>query len=154
MKIRIRSILSYSFLALGILAFDRISKWYAMSNWQLPQQINQFLSFELTYNRGISWGLFHSANGCIFGTVSLIIASVTLMVAALAVQKIKEGDCIIGETLIVAGSVSNLIDRALYGGVVDFILLSYGEYSWPVFNVADMAIVVGVAVMVWEQYRS
>ncbi len=147
-------VVGYSFLAGVIIFLDRISKWYAVHNWHVSQQINQFLSFELTFNRGISWGFFHNASNCLFTTISLIIAAVTIMVVALAVQKLKAGECIVGETLIVAGSVSNIIDRLLYGGVVDFIALSYGDWMWPLFNIADMAIVLGVVIMIWEQYKS
>jgi len=146
--------IGYGLLSVGIVSIDQLSKWYALDHWQLREQINQFLSFELTFNRGISWGFFHSASSCLFTTVSLIIAAVTIGVAALAVQRLKAGDCILGETLIVAGSISNIIDRVLYGGVVDFISLSYGDWMWPLFNIADVAIVCGVVIMIWEQYKS
>lgn len=149
-----RSIVGYSFLATAVIILDRITKWYALNNWQLREHINQFLSFELTFNRGISWGMFHNASNSLFVIVSMIIAAVTIAVAGVAIYKLRAGECIWGETLIVAGSISNLIDRLLYGGVVDFIHLSYGQWSWPLFNVADMAIVLGVIIMVWEQYKS
>jgi signal peptidase II len=149
-----RSVWGYAFLFFGIVLLDRISKWYAMQQWHVPLQINQFLTFELAYNRGISWGMFHSTSNLVFACVSIAIGAVTLLVASSAWIRFMNGHSIIGELLVVAGSVSNLIDRALYGGVVDFILLSYGEWSWPVFNLADMAIVLGVGVMILEHYRS
>ncbi len=149
-----RSAWNYAFLFLIIILLDRLSKWYALQQWQVPMHINQFLTFELAYNRGISWGMFHSASDFVFVLVSIAIGVVTLFVAGTAWIRFMNGQSIIGELLVVAGSVSNLIDRVLYGGVVDFILLSYGEWSWPVFNFADMAIVLGVGVMIWEHYRS
>ncbi len=149
-----RFLWNYKFLFFGIILLDRISKWYAMQQWQVPLHINQFLTFELAYNRGISWGMFHSSNDFVFVLVSIAIGVVTLIVASSAWIRFMNGQSIIGELLVVAGSVSNLIDRALYGGVVDFILLSYGDWSWPVFNFADMAIVLGVFVMIVEHYRS
>jgi len=151
---KLSRVIGYGTLAAIIIVFDRITKWYALNHWYVRQQINQFLSFELTFNRGISWGFFHSASNCLFVTVSLLIAAVTVGVAVLAIQRLKAGECIFGETLVVAGSISNIIDRILYSGVVDFIALSYGDWMWPLFNVADMAIVVGVAIMIWEQYTS
>ena len=149
-----RSLWNYVFLFFGIILLDRLSKWYAMQQWQVPLHINQFLTFELAYNRGISWGMFHSSNDFVFVLVSIAIGVVTLIVASSAWIRFMNGQSIIGELLVVAGSVSNLIDRALYGGVVDFILLSYGDWSWPVFNFADMAIVLGVGVMIWERNES
>ncbi len=149
-----RSLWNYAFLFFGIVLLDRLSKWYAMQQWQVPLHINQFLTFELAYNRGISWGMFHNSSDFVFAIVSITIGVVTLLVAGTAWIRFMNGQSIIGELLVVAGSTSNLIDRVLYGGVVDFILLSYGELSWPVFNFADMAIVLGVGVMMWEHYKS
>ncbi len=148
------SVCAYSFIAAAIFILDRITKSYAMHNFTLPKEITQFLSFELTYNRGISWGLFNSSSSYIFGGVSVIIACVTLMVAVMAWRQYKEGHSIIGELLVVAGSISNLVDRVFYGGVVDFIHFHYAGWSWPVFNIADMAIVLGVGCMLYKQYRS
>ncbi len=144
----------YGLLALGVLIIDRLTKWYALQQFQVPVHINQFLSFELTFNRGISWGMFHGASTQVFLVVSVAIALVTCLVASYALKEFKKGRPIIGETLVIAGSLSNLIDRAVYGGVIDFILVSYGTWSWPVFNGADMAIVLGVGLMIMEQYRS
>ena len=149
-----RSVWRYALLFFGIIGIDRISKWWAIDTLAIPYQVNQFLSFELVYNRGISWGLLHSTSDTLFAVVSIVIALVTLAVAISAWIRFMNGDAILGELLVVAGSCANLIDRVLYGGVVDFILLSYGQWSWPVFNIADAAIVVGVAIMLWEYYRS
>ena len=147
-------LIGYSVLALGVGFFDRVTKWYAMHNCAIPKYVTDFLSCELTYNRGISWGLFHSANNYLFGAVSVVIACVTVVVAAMAWQQYKEGHLIVGELLVVTGSVSNLVDRVLYSGVVDFIHFHYAGWSWPVFNIADMAIVLGVGLMIYKQYRS
>jgi len=74
---------------------------------------------------------------------------VTAAVCWHAYYNYARGASVIAETLIIAGSVSNLIDRAVYGGVVDFVLLSYGTMSWPVFNIADVAIVMGVGLLLF-----
>jgi len=60
------------------------------------------------------------------------------------------GRSIIGEICIIAGSFYNLIDRVLYGGVIDFIILSYANVSWPVFNIADVMIVIGVGFLIFQ----
>jgi len=52
--------------------------------------------------------------------------------------------------LVLGGALGNLWDRLTLGHVVDFVLLHVGRYSWPAFNVADSAITIGVAVLVWE----
>ena len=61
---------------------------------------------------------------------------------------------IVGEVMVVAGAVSNLIDRVLHHAVVDFIELSYKGWSWPVFNIADCCIVIGVFLLIFKAYQS
>ena len=94
---RIVSLISYSFLAAAILILDQLTKWYALENIRIPQIVTNFLSFELAFNRGISWGLLHSASNCLFGLVTLIVAGITFFIGVLAWQRFKEGRCIVGE---------------------------------------------------------
>src|SRR5689334_4447188 len=133
----------YCVLGIVILIIDRITKLAALTYLQLPRVVNNYLTFELTFNRGISWGLFHDATGIAFIILSAMIAVITAMICWDAYYRYHQGKKIWGHVCIIAGSVSNLIDRVIYGGVIDFILLSYKQYSWPVFNVADVAIVCG-----------
>jgi signal peptidase II len=56
--------------------------------------------------------------------------------------------------LIIGGALGNGVDRAVYGAVVDFVHLHYGNFSWYIFNIADAAIVVGVAALLYESFRS
>jgi len=145
----------YGYLFLGALIFilDRISKMAALA-WCADSThiVNQFLSFEVVFNRGISWGMFHSASNSVFVFVSLIIAVITAGLCWHAYQQYLCGNSIFAEVCIIAGSVSNLIDRVVYSGVIDFIILSYGNLSWPVFNIADAVIVFGVG-MLFFQYE-
>ena len=136
--------IGYTYMAMVLIAIDRLTKIYALGNCVSECVINAYLSFELSINRGISWGILHSPHPIIFTFVSSAIAVMTLFLAWYAYRHYAKGRPIIGYTCIVAGSCANLIDRVLYGGVVDFIIVSYGNYSWPVFNIADMAIVIGV----------
>jgi signal peptidase II len=138
----------YFFFATTILIIDRITKLAALAYAQVPCIINDYLAFELTFNRGISWGIFHDATGIVFVIVSTIIAVITVFLCGHAYHAYRHKKLIVGHMCIIAGSAANLIDRVIYGGVVDFIVLSYGPYSWPVFNIADMAIVVGVGLLV------
>lgn len=138
----------YFSLAISIFILDRLTKYLALTYAQTPQVINEYLSFELTFNRGVSWGMFHDASHIVFIVVSSIIALMTIFLCWHAYDRYKKGGLIVGHICVIAGSIANLIDRALYGGVIDFIILSYKHYSWPVFNIADMAIVCGVGLLV------
>jgi len=139
----------YFFLAAGILIIDRVTKLAALA-WciDLPRIINSFLSFEVVFNRGISWGMFHSQSDALFFIVSLIIALITALLCGYAYHRYVQGDSIVAELCIIMGSCCNLIDRVLYGGVIDFIILSYNNVSWPVFNIADAVIVLGVGLFI------
>ena len=87
-----------------------------------------------------------------FLVVSIVITGITLALASYTAIRAMNHQLIFGEILVLAGSCSNLIDRFIYGGVVDFILLSYGDWSFPVFNCADVCIVIGIGLMLFEQY--
>ena len=142
----------YFFIAITIFILDRITKLAALAYAQSPYVINRYLTFELTFNRGISWGMFHDSTHIIMIIVSGIIAMITLFLCWHAYELYNKKHSIIGHVCVITGSISNLIDRAVYDGVIDFILLSYHHYSWPVFNIADVAIVCGVGFLVlWDE---
>lgn len=139
----------YGVMALLLLWADRITKLRALAECVERQIINDFVSCRLMFNRGVSWGFFHTQNSSIFMGVSFAVALITVAIAWYAVIRFLQKKCIAGEILVVVGSLSNLIDRIQYGGVVDFIELSYGDYHWPVFNIADAAIVMGIGIMLF-----
>ncbi len=132
---------------------DQLSKWYAQYAFATPVVVNDFLSFTLAYNRGISWGFFYSESTAGFVAVTLATCGVLALVARHAWQRAQAGRTIVPEVLVLSGAFSNLLDRFVHGGVVDFILLSYKGWSWPVFNLADAAIVCGVGLMLLTMMR-
>lgn len=141
----------YLFLGVSLCIFisDRITKYIIANCVDLPYLVNDYISFDLVFNRGISWGIFHDSNMTVFLMVSMISAIITLLLCMHAYCVYKKGNDIFGHLCIIIGSVSNLIDRVIYGGVIDFIILSYKNYSWPIFNIADVAIVCGVGVLLF-----
>lgn len=144
----------YFLLFSGVLTADRITKNWALEYCIEPYQINQFLSFELIFNRGVSWGLFNSSSDLVFSLVSLLIVGIMIGLGLYTFVRWNNTHWVIGEVLVLSGALSNMVDRVLYHGVVDFILLSAYGYSWPIFNIADACIVVGVGFMIaavaWE----
>lgn len=148
-----KKIYRYSTLAFSIFIIDRITKLCALSWYgESVRTINSFLSFELVFNRGISWGMLHSTNDTIFGIISIMIALFTAAFCVYAYRNYVKGYSVIAEVCIITGSLCNLIDRVVYHGVIDFIVVSYGNLSWPVFNIADVAIVFGVGFLIfWSE---
>jgi signal peptidase II len=139
--------------ALLVLAADQASKWWIVNGLHLPA-IGQIvllpvLNFTWVENRGVTFGLLSG-----FGQWSyLLLAAVALaVVAALAVWLRRAESRLVAIALgaIVGGAISNVIDRLRFGYVVDFIHAHIGDVSWYVFNLADAAIVCGVAALVLD----
>lgn len=137
----------YGLLGLIVMLVDRLTKLEALLCCMERFKVNSLLAFEVGYNRGITWGFFYSQSSLVFTFVTVLIMAITTGVIWYAYDQYKLNQPIIGETLVIAGSLSNIFDRFWYGGVVDFIELSYGNWIWPSFNVADVAIVGGVLIM-------
>jgi signal peptidase II len=142
---------THGYLLLGVLLvlLDQLTKWIALYYWQSHTVVTSFLSFQVTLNRGISWGLLRGAetNSLLFLGVSICIMLLTFGLAIYAAKRYQKGYRVYGEVLVIAGSCSNIIDRCIHKGVIDFIMVHWGEYIWPVFNLADTAIVIGVFIM-------
>jgi signal peptidase II len=148
---------AYGIIAAVVMGIDQLTKYYAIHHVANRWNIAPFFSIDVVLNRGMSWSLFHASGSSSFFLVSAATAVITLGVAWYGWIQYRQGESIIGETLVVAGSISNILDRAMHGGVVDFILLSYGDWAWPTFNIADMCIVFGLVclmlkeVMQWDR---
>lgn len=132
---------------------DRIFKQYALDHWDNAQVVNQFLSFQLVFNRGVTGGLFHTENPLGFIILSIFVACIALMLGVYAYLRWRDAGIIFGEALVLSGAFSNLIDRLLYGGVIDFIALSWGDWNFPVFNIADLCINIGVLIIFFVHVR-
>ena len=102
-----------------------------------------FFNIIYTKNLGVSFSLFynnHKLGPWILGFVSLaIIIFITLILKKESKIRSKIAlSCVIG------GALGNLFDRFYYGGVIDFLDFHFFKYHWPAFNIADMAIVLGL----------
>ena len=143
----------YGIMAATLFFFDRITKCAALACFTPRCTFNDYVSFELAFNRGISWSFFHTGSDAVFVIVSIVIVCITLLLGVYAAMRWWQQRLIIGEVWVLVGSASNIVDRILYRGVIDFIELSYNGLVWPVFNLADVCIVVGVGMMFFQQYR-
>ena len=132
-------------LFLCVIGADRLTKWLALQILS-TQSIPVIYGFKLTlaWNKGVSYSLFADAGtqGSLVLT-SFIVTTITLF-AGYVLWRGYKGYRVWIEAMILGGAVSNLIDRVNYGAVIDFIELYACSYSFPIFNVADMFIVLGV----------
>ncbi len=127
---------------------DRITKYGALNYCAEPVKVNEYLSFNLVFNRGVSWGWLHSDDTSTFILVTLMILALTGALIAYAISQWRASAFIMGEVLVISGGISNLIDRLVYHGVIDFIAVACPYWQSPIFNVADVCIVIGVGIMV------
>ena len=135
-----------------VLFIDRLTKYIVMYHIQ-HYQVNHFLSIDLVFNRGVSFGLFHSQDMITFTVVNILIGSIITLLAAHSYARIINDKLIIGEIFILTGAISNMIDRYMHAGVIDFIALSYKDWHFAVFNIADSFIFLGVILMLILEYK-
>lgn len=140
-------------IALATLAADQASKLSLLYGYDLPAreplEIGPFLTLTVVWNRGISYGLFQQ--GTDLGRWALVGVSIAAC-AAMAVWLAKAGNRLLAASLglVIGGAAGNVVDRIAFGAVFDFVHLHAGSFSWYVFNVADAAIVAGVAGLVYD----
>ena len=143
-------------IALVVLALDQASKWWILVSVMNPPQLIEIMpmfNLVLTWNRGVSFGMF--AMGHDIGPWILSIVAVVIVTALLFWLRKAEGRLVpIAIGLIVGGAIGNVIDRMIHGAVVDFLDVYWGSYHWPAFNVADSGITVGAVLLVVDSLFS
>lgn len=153
MNKKIMTFLNY-FLFFSIIIIDQITKMLAMKGFFQDYGLGNFLTFDLKINRGITWGLLDGQNSWVFFSIGLTVFFIICFLIWHIFSTAKKGLPVFGEILIIAGGISNLSDRIFYHGVTDFILISIGDWQWPIFNIADAAIVVGIVVMLFTNLKN
>ena len=133
-------------VALLVIIFDQLTKYYVVSNFYLGESVPVIENiFHWTYilNPGAAFGMFEGSRWFF-----VVIAIGVLVGIWYMKDEINEGGWMMqyGAALFAGGAIGNLIDRARSGLVIDF----FDFRIWPVFNVADIAICVGVAMILWK----
>lgn len=128
-----------------LLALDRITKYLVVRNIESGSVIvviDRFFSLTNYDNYGAAWGIFQ--NGRFF-----FIALTTIVTIILIFLIAKQKSCFLKTSLsiILSGALGNLIDRVVKGGVTDFLYFTIGDYYFPIFNIADICIVVGTILL-------
>lgn len=127
-------------------AVDQASKWLILNVVMQPPRVIEVLPvFNLTlgFNTGVSFGLFSDTLddwALALAGVKLLIAAGLCVWAGLAANKLES----IGLSLIAGGALGNIVDRIRQGAVTDFLDLHWGDMHFPTFNMADVAITLGV----------
>jgi signal peptidase II len=142
-------LISYFLIFFSAFVSDQLSKWLILMNLDLanqdlmPVEVTSFLNFDISWNRGISLGVFSNSSNLVLGFLSFISLFIVFMILVYAVFEHKKGRFVGFEMLMIAGAISNLFDRIVCKAVLDFIDLHVLGMNWPTFNLADVWIVIG-----------
>ena len=133
------------------IVLDQVTKYLVASQMTIGQSIpiiDNFLYITSHRNAGAAWGIFQGKMMFFYLITLAVIAVVIVWMTRLDIKKDKW--LMIALALILGGAVGNFIDRVLYQHVVDFIDTYILGYDFPIFNIADMAVVIGVALIIVE----
>jgi signal peptidase II len=143
--------------AAAVILLDQLTKAAVLAHFASRaydiDRVTSFFSLVLTYNRGVSFGLFNagSAGGSASNALLFSLAAVIVVVGLLFWLK-RVSSPLLGAAigLIVGGALGNVVDRIRHGAVVDFLDFHMGYWHWPAFNLADSAICLGVALLLLD----
>jgi len=149
-----RDSLKWLWLTAALLVADQLTKIYVINTFELYQRINVLPVFDFVrlHNTGAAFSMFADAGGWqrwFFTALAFVVSGVILWWQWNMPRK-NHQILATGLALVLAGALGNVIDRMMYGYVVDFLLFYVGEWSFPAFNVADSAITCGVILILYD----
>jgi signal peptidase II len=142
-------------VAVAVVILDQLSKIAVLAFFAgrvLPQRmlsLTSFFDLVLTFNRGMSFGMFNNGPGLNAALFSLM-AAVIVAVLLWWLSRVSHPFLAVAIGMIVGGAIGNVVDRLRFGAVVDFLYFHVGSWYWPAFNLADSAICLGVAAMLLD----
>ena len=143
--------------ALAVLALDQASKLWLLFVFDIGHRgavkLTPFFDLVLAWNVGISFGWFQNDSPTA-QIILMLVKAVAVIVLAIWMARSRTALATVALGLIIGGAIGNAIDRFAYGAVVDFALfhvqIAGKPFNWYVFNLADVAIVAGVAALLYD----
>ncbi len=136
------------FLIIDIISKLIVSRVCTLNN--SVSVINNFFSITYTHNYGGAWSLF-SGSTILITVISIIV--IIGIIIYLSKKKINNKIESLGYSFLLGGAIGNLIDRIIYGYVIDFLDFNIFGYNFPIFNIADMGIVIGIFLIIVIEIR-
>ncbi|MEQ5839563.1 signal peptidase II [Paraburkholderia acidicola] len=142
-------------VALIVILFDQLSK-IAVSKvfaYAQPYELTPFFNLFLVFNRGAAFSFLATAGGWQrWGFTALGVVAALVICYLLKRHGAQRLFCT-ALALILGGALGNVIDRLMYGHVIDFLDFHVRAWHWPAFNLADSAITIGAALLVFDELR-
>ncbi len=141
--------LAFAALSFGL---DQTIKWYLLNVVYMDARqqitITPFFDLVMAWNHGVSYGLLETHTQALLVILSVLISIVLWIWLCRSTRPLT----VAALGLVIGGALANALDRLVHGAVADFFLLHWGEINWYVFNPADMAIVAGVGLLLYESF--
>ena len=140
-----------------VIALDQISKILAdhFLQYHQPVPLMPMFNFTLMYNPGAAFSFLANQGGWqrwfFLALTSIVSIFIFLWIRKLKPQQVLQYTSL---ALILGGALGNLIDRAIYGHVIDFLDVYYQQHHWPAFNIADSAISVGAVLLIYDAFKN
>ena len=136
-----------------VFGIDQAHKWWMLTVYNIaslqPVQITPFFNLVLVWNTGVSYGWLKDLGPWLLITGQLLISLLLWLWLAGARDRVS----VLATALVIGGALGNVTDRIIHGAVADFFHLHAYGFSWYVFNIADVAIVAGAALLLYGSYR-
>jgi len=140
-------------IAAIVLFLDRLSKWWLISVFHMPEkqvvEVLPVFNLVMWWNRGVSFGILDS-DGELQRWLFVGLFSIICLLLVRWMTKTDRLFTLTGLGLVLGGAIGNISDRVIYGAVADFFYFHIGDWYFPAFNVADMGISVGAAVLLYD----
>ncbi|WP_405102335.1 signal peptidase II [Oceanobacillus sp. FSL H7-0719] len=140
--------LRYYLVALIVILIDQFTKWLVVANMEIGQRIpiiEDFFYLTSHRNSGAAWGILQGQMFFFY-----IITMIVIVVIVYYMQRYAKNNTLlaISLSLLLGGAIGNFIDRLFRQEVVDFASFIFGNYHFPIFNVADSALTIGVILVI------
>jgi signal peptidase II len=140
-------------LAALVVGLDQATKLWVLASFQSGESLPlaAYFNLVLVFNSGAAFSFLANAGGWQKWFFVILALAISAWLIVMIRQHAAERLLPVALSLVLGGALGNVIDRLRFGAVVDFLDFHVAGWHWPAFNVADSAISVGVALLLWQQ---
>ena len=146
------SIVYWLSLSVVVALIDQVTKLWVGHGFGYGESkaVTDFFNLVLVYNSGAAFSFLSDAGGCQRWLLSAVAVAASVWIIWLLSRHAHQRLFSCALALILGGALGNLVDRVMYGYVVDFLDFYWGAHHFPAFNVADSAVSCGAALLLWD----